>query len=143
MLLRISQVPNCFHSVVLAWLFTHFACLGRLKKGISGELWAEKKGKCIYGIFCNIPYSTYFNRKVFPEAVVQDLHFKNWNLLCDIVSTLQVILWSLHAQCTASWNIFGNKILDVCDVVLLVLEWYPFLCTVVFFSCSYYEDLHI
>lgn len=135
MLLRISQVPNCFHSVVLAWVFTHSACLGRLKMWISRELWTEKWGKCIYGIFCNMPYSTYFSRKCCPEAIVQHLDFINWNLLCDIVPALQVILWSLHAQCTASWNIFGNKILDVRDVVLLVLEWYPF-CVQVVFLCS-------
>lgn len=74
---------------------------------------------------------------MFTSFVWYEGLLKKWTynkLTCDIASALQVILWSLHAQCIASWNILGNKILDVCDVVLLVLEWYPFLCTVIFYS---------
>lgn len=142
MLLRISQVPNCFQSVVLVWVFTHSACLAGWKREFVVNFEQKREENVFMAYFAISHIVHILIGRFFPEAVVQDLHFKNGNLLCDIVPILQVILWSLHAQCTASWNIFGNKILDVCDVVLLVLEWYPFLCTVAFFSCSYYEDLH-
>lgn len=36
----------------------------------------------------------------------------------------------LIIPCTASWDIFSNEILNVCYVVLTVLELHPFMCTV-------------
>lgn len=128
MWLRILQVPNCFYCVVLAWVFTHSACLGRLKREflVNFERESEENVFMAYFAISHIGH-------ILIGSSSSGFTFYKSKLNVWRCSTLQVILWSLHAQCAASWDIFGNKILDVCDVVLLVLERYPFLCIVVFF----------